>query len=197
MLNLLAITPAPYSTPAERRANPGSQQVLDAIAFLFQDAGGTHLPNGIGRYRPIKKDGKIVTTFCNIFVGDITRLLFCEVPNYPMTQHRHVFSMVKWLEEPACGVAEGWRKTQDSVEAQNWATSGLVAVMVHLRSDGKRSEHIGLVRPLSAPVEHTGPGYYYPRIAQAGQIVSNDLDSGNVKSFGGYPTKELHYFLHD
>jgi Peptidase family M23 len=176
-LNLIATPSAPYRSPDQPPATSVTKPIEDAIEYLKPDAA----PNGTPRYWPASG-----ATFCNIFVNDATRVLYCEIPNNPA--NTSVSQMFSWLEN--AGQEAGWRKGTNGQEAQGWVNSGHVAVMI--RSKKGRSDHVALVRPGQ---EQASQGFFWPRIAQAGLIVSADLNSHD--SFGKFNTSEIFFYLHD
>jgi hypothetical protein len=183
-LHLLAMEDAPYSTPEERLANPNPARIEQAITYLFTDELGELTEKGIRRYRPTTN-----ATYCNIFVNDVTRIFHAEIPNNPA--NTSVGQMQKWLSDR--GKANGWTEHDEEAgqEAQQWVNAGHIAIMIW--SKRIASDHIALVRPGDGQGDTNG--LYFPRIAQAGSIVSADLDS--QKSFGDLSKKSLRFYFHD
>jgi len=176
-LNLIGTLTAPYSNAEERLDDPNTMYVEKAINYLKPDNPDLGTP----RYW-----GQGSNTFCNIFVNDITRILHCEVPNNP--RNTNVFNMWTWLEQE--GDANGWTMSTDGEEAQEFVNNGHVAVMIW--SDKKVRDHVAIVRP---GVGETENGVYYPRVAQAGRLISPDMNSKD--SFGHLSTELLRFYLHD
>lgn len=183
-LLLLATPDASYSTPGERQAAPDSARIQQAVDYLFATATGQPRPNGIRRYRPVNAN-----TFCNIFVNDITRILHCEMVNNPA--NTTVAQMRLWLTQN--GAANGWQEHPSTAGnmAQNFVNDGHVAVMMW--SNSVASDHVALIRPGQGRID--AQGRFWPRVAQAGAIVSADLDAS--VSFGNLPENFLSYYLHD
>ncbi|HEX2905650.1 MAG TPA: M23 family metallopeptidase [Phototrophicaceae bacterium] len=181
-LNVIAMPNAPYSSPQQRKNAPGTQHVENAIRYLNpQDE-----PNGTPRYWPFPKK----FYFCNIFVGDATRLLYCEAPNNPA--NTTVTHLLNWLKTQ--GPATGWRPAANGKEAQEWVNNGFVAVMIWCQ--GTASDHSALVRPGRGFVDRKG--FFWPRVAQAGAIVTMNGDS--YQTFRGNSTKprdRIFWFLHE
>jgi hypothetical protein len=181
-LNVIATPNAPYSSPQQRKDARSTLLVENAIRYLNPK----NEPNGTPRYWPIP--GR--SYFCNIFVGDVTRLLHCEVPNNPaMTT---VGQVLNWLQ--TSGPAAGWRRAKDGKEAQDWANTGRAAVM--LWQQGKTSDHSALVRPGKGFVD--SKGFFWPRVAQAGAVVTDDGDSYvTFRGSSDKPRDRIFWFLHD
>lgn len=185
-LFLLAMADAPYNTPEERLANPDPARLEAAIEYLFTEMkadGSTQLrQDGIRRYRP--KPGQ---TYCNIFVNDVTRILYCEIPNNPMPTN--VKNMRLWLDNE--GAAAGWRELPSGEEAQQWANDGHVAIMLQNGTRAKKSDHIALVRPGVGQLDDNNQRW--PEVAQAGSIVGMDVQSRAVFT----DTANIHFYGHD
>jgi hypothetical protein len=182
ILKLLATPDAPYSTPQMRNGAPANTFVEQTINYLA--------PETTNRYAPILDgDGDLLTTFCNIFVNDATRVLWCEIPNNPA--NTVVGFMRQWLDQS--GGAAGWTKTTDGNAAQNHANNGHVAVMIW--SKGTASDHVALVRPGTGEAHGS---VFFPRIAQAGKVVSSDISSHVTLGFVvSQDSTALAFYLHD
>jgi hypothetical protein len=175
-LNLIANSNAPYSNALMRQAGT-TLYVEDAIAYLNpQDPS-----KGTPRYW--RASG---TTFCNIFVNDVTRILHCEIPNNPA--NTSVSQMARWLT--TAGVEAGWQATVSGREAQDFVNNGHVAIMIWSKKQGR--DHVALVRP-GEGVEISN--FYWPRVAQAGTVISPNINSHD--SFGELPTELLMFYLHE
>ena len=175
-LNLIATSNAPYSNALLRQAGT-TLYVEDAIAYLNPQ----NPPKGTPRYWRVSG-----TTFCNIFVNDVTRVLHCEIPNNPA--NTSVSQMLRWLKSD--GIEKGWRESSDGREAQDFVNSGHVAIMIWSNRQG--SDHVALVRPGEGVAINN---FFWPRVAQAGDIVSSDLNSHDA--FGKLPLSLLKFYLHD
>ncbi|MEO8391793.1 MAG: hypothetical protein ABI700_02270 [Chloroflexota bacterium] len=180
-LELLATPDAPYSSPDMRTATPSPKYVEEAIRYLA--------PGTTQRYIPASdRDGKIIATFCNIFVNDATRILYSEIPNNPSNTTVHF--MLQWLEQQ--GAAAGWRKTLSGEEAQNHVNDGHIAIM--LWSSGQPEDHVALVRPGQG---NQVDGFYWPRVAQAGAIVTGDVSAYSIfRWVWQRDSSKLAFYLH-
>ncbi|MBC7871681.1 MAG: M23 family metallopeptidase [Chitinophagaceae bacterium] len=176
-LNLIAMRNAPYSDPTRRKTAPGTSYVNDAIQYLNPNT----QPSGTPRYWVINNS----VFFCNIFVNDVTRLLHCEIPNNPANTSAP--QMLRWMQSE--GEAHGWRAEDSGRDAQNWVNNGRVAVMIYV--DGTNG-HAALIRPGEG---RAVSGRYWPRLAQAGRIVSGNIDGYEV--FRRVKPDRIFTFLHD
>ncbi|GEM_PF-5909416 len=188
-----------YSTPAQRNTAQNPQLIERAVTYLFTAATLNHsgelviqfFQNGIKRYEPFQINNGGIMTFCNIFVNDVTRILHCEIPNNP--NNTDVHQMKSWLQ--STGNQKGWsvKSIQEAEAVQDWVNQGRVAIMLSSGAAADPSDHIALVLPGDG--EHDFNGQLWPNVAQAGLIVSPEMNSRD--SFGGLPQGNIQFFLHE
>jgi len=146
------------------------------------------------RYRPGRND----TTYCNIYVWDVTRAMGAELPLYtdretgeprfpPDTRGARSMgarAMCEWLQTH--GQTYGWREV-DAATAQWYANQGKPAVT----SSGQRG-HVQMVCP-------SRDGRFDPirgvTIAQAGRIVTNYTHISSTYSAAGL--NDVRYWVHE
>jgi hypothetical protein len=134
------------------------------------------------RYKQKFTDGKITSTYCNIFSWDVTRAMGAEIPHWVDSAGERMAPLQgseisanatnDWLHKH--GSRHGWRKVADPGEAQALANDGhpVVASWKNLkrRPNGRPySGHIAIVRPGNL-------GKKGPHIAQAGAKNFNTGD---------------------
>jgi hypothetical protein len=95
--------------------------------------------------------------------------------------------MQRWLETE--GAENGWQASNGK-EAQDFVNQGHAAIMIRSKREGR--DHVALVRP-GEGVERDN--FYWPRVAQAGTIVSSDLSS--YDSFGELEQSEIKFYMHE
>ena len=146
------------------------------------------------RYRPGRND----STYCNIFLWDVTKAMGAEIPHYtdPETGEPRYYPDTKgaksmgaiatdaWLEKH--GREYGWYEA-DAETAQRYANEGKPAVT----SAGSLG-HVQIVCPSEDGGFDTARGV---TIAQAGRIVTNySYISGTYSTTG---QKNVRYWIHD
>ena len=128
------------------------------------------------RYRPFR-DGN---TYCNIFMGDVTRAMGAEMPD-----SMGAIAIDNWLKTD--GQASGWREV-DAETAQMHANRGKPAVT----SAGSLG-HVQIICP-------SRDGKYDPvrgvTIAQAGRIVTNYSHISSIYSASAL-ANNVKYWIHD
>jgi len=146
------------------------------------------------RYRPGRND----STYCNIFVWDVTRAMGAEIPHYtdPATGEPRYYPDTKgaksmgaiatdeWLHK--YGQDYGWRET-DAETAQRRANEGKPAIT----SAGSLG-HLQIVCP------SIDGGYDAIRgatVAQAGRIVTNYTNISSI--YGTASQQNVKYWIHD
>lgn len=85
-------------------------------------------------------------TYCNIFAGDVTRALGCEIPRIIESKELPINGVIAWLREH--GQSIGW-KTATYPDAWQRANMGLPTVGTWLNPNGHG--HIVMVRPSDSP----------------------------------------------
>lgn len=93
------------------------------------------------RVRDITGDGK-KETFCNIYVSDVTRALFAEIPHEWEGKYLNVRAMAAWLRK---GLG-AWRR-EESWRAQFAADSGRPAVALYDPPPTVAHGHIAVLVP--------------------------------------------------
>ena len=146
------------------------------------------------RYKPFREG----STYCNIFMWDVTSAMGAEIPHYtdpetgaPMqypdikgAKQMGAIAIDEWLK--TYGPDYGWRQT-DAETAQRYANEGKPAVT----SAGSLG-HVQVICP-------SKDGGFDPvrgvTVAQAGRIVTNYTHLSSTYSTGGQ--QKVSYFVHD
>lgn len=107
------------------------------------------------RYRPrdTSGDGKL-DTHCDAYVGDVTRALGCEWPNWWDGKELSANGQIEWVEK--YGTAYGWRRTSLPAALAD-AAAGRPVVVAYHNPEGRG--HVAIMLPPVGPEA---------RIAQAG-----------------------------
>jgi hypothetical protein len=101
----------------------------------------------------INKKGR-KSTYCNIFLWDVTRAMGCEIPHWvnkagepadvgKNNNEMNANATHDWLHKH--GSRYGWRRLTDSVEAQSLANGGHPAVVSYKKAGG--IGHVAVIRP--------------------------------------------------
>lgn len=128
------------------------------------------------------------TTFCNVFVNDVTRALACEVAQM---EHRAASiveldanAQIDWLAGPR-GIANGWTECTQR-HAREAADNGLPVVVTWKNPGGIGHVAVGV----PAPEDALPDGYLW--IAQAG---ARNFRCGPVAA--GFGLRPVKYFTHE
>ncbi len=124
------------------------------------------------RYRPTA-----TSTYCNIFLSDVTKALGCEIPHWWNGREVTANTMARWLAGEE-GKQNGWTPVSRR-DAEIAANSGQVAVAVWGNPQGVG--HVALVVPSSDETQ----------IAQAGRV---NFSRGSLES--GFGRREVVFYSH-
>lgn len=168
----------PVTAPLTAGTTRRDARTTEAVVAQF--AVGTH-----PRYQP-HRDGEGVSTWCNIFLSDVTRALGCEVPRWWQSGGELVElsanAQCDWLARK--GPSHGWDFLGADVAAANArADLGQVVVATWRNPVGARSGHVALVLPTRGE-----PGLH---VAQAGLRCSSRLPLAE-----GFGTRLVTFFAH-
>ena len=131
------------------------------------------------------------TTWCNIFMWDVTSAMACEIPHWYDPEDGRPTQVARGLEMRANDVASwmrltgdawGWSKV-DEAEAAKMASEGACVVAAWHNPNG--TGHVAILRPESKPGA--------VRIAQAG--ARNFSDCTLHQGFG-FATAAVEFFAH-
>lgn len=151
------------------------------------------------RYRP----GRNNTTYCNIFVWDVTSALGCEIPHYvdSLTGEPRTYPDITGAYElDANGVYDwlldhgqeyGWREVT-AEEAQNSANEGYPVVAAMSKKSTNGVGHVQIVCPSEDGTYNSTLG---PTVAQAGSTNTNY--SYQIYRYTTADLKNVRYFVHD
>src|SRR5262249_37771172 len=131
--------------------------------------------------------GRVVETYCNVYVHDVTRSLGAAIPlsvrdGRGQTQWLNANRMQDWLRQPG----NGWRSV-GAAEAQRLANQNRPVVASWKNPTGGHG-HIAVVRP------GTYSATYGPAIAHAGTTPSNNATV--AQGFGRTRMSEVRYFVY-
>jgi hypothetical protein len=126
------------------------------------------------RYRQRTTNGK-TSTYCNIFLWDVTRAMGVEIPHWVSPQGDPVAPfkgnelnanyVLEWLFKH--GGRFGWRQVTDLAEAQRLASEGRPVIAAWKNPTPGHAGHVTVIRP----GELTDKG---PAMAQAGATNTNN-----------------------
>ena len=128
------------------------------------------------------------TTFCNVFLNDVTRALACEINHLEIgaggPKELDANKMIEWVTGPT-GRRHGWTECRDAAAARSAADRGFPTVVTWYNPKG--IGHVAMAVP--APLDAPSDGRVY--IAQAG---ASNFRCGLVsRGFGSLPVR---YFTH-
>ena len=126
------------------------------------------------------------STWCNIFVWDVTRALGAEIPHWGMEREMQVNDLKKWLENE--GYRQGWWPAS-AEEAVNNANEGRPSIVAHFSAPSGSGGHIAIVRPGNM----TKDG---PAIAQAGRHPKNATHVDKAFVDGNFQKLKVEYWIH-
>ncbi len=150
------------------------------------------------RYEPFRNG----STYCNIFVWDVTSALGCEIPHYIDSEtglprrwpdvsgawEMNANATYDWLQKS--GGDYGWREVS-AEQAQQWANEGRPAVTAWKNTSGG-SGHVQVVCPSE---DGKYDGIRGVTVAQAGAQVTNYTHISST--FTRSQLKDVRYFIHD
>ena len=125
-------------------------------------------------------------TYCNIFVGDVTRAMDVPLPRWLDGEKTQADTLYDWLLDENLGNALGWEVVRPE-EAQEWANKGYPVVAAAQNPNGPG--HISVVIPGEGEVVD---GIFYPNSAQAGR--ENFVGKSTYEGFH-HLTKNPTYFV--
>jgi peptidoglycan hydrolase-like protein with peptidoglycan-binding domain len=195
---------APQSTAPTSGGNVGAIPGNDVAPYLPFDAPNTNAPGGrsadayakvIDQF-DVKNNARYAskpgTTYCNIFLWDVTRSMGAEIPHWvdeqgnPAPPYKgkelRANDLVDWMADK--GVQSGWRKATPE-EAQKMANEGHPAVAMWKNPGG--TGHVAMVRP--GEVTDRGPA-----IAQAGKT---NINQGHLRDGFGTNANAIEFWVHD
>ena len=127
------------------------------------------------------------TTFCNIFIWDVTRAMDVEIPRWIDGEKTWTNSIYEWLTDSDQGGYLGWERVVLPFTAQEEANKGYPAVVMTVPKNG-RFGHMAMVIPGDGEVFR---GEYSPMSAQAG--LTNFVGR-SVYSSSQFRDREIAYF---
>jgi len=155
----IADADCPWNHPANRSA-----ENLDKLIDYFNPGD----PNN-KRYQPTDN-----STFCNIFVHDVTRAMGVSVPHWENGRELDANDNIEWIKDPKRGGAHGWTKVDSPEKAQELANQGYPVVAAYHNRNPKVDSGIGHVAMVRPGEGKTVGGKFYPSSAQAGSVTFND-----------------------
>lgn len=157
-----------YATNPPVKGDPSNRSRMLYDNVINQFAAGVN-----PRYKQKYTNGKMTSTYCNIFCWDVTRAMGAEIPHWVnrngdrMERSKDANEMnanatYDWLHKH--GSRYGWRRLANDAEAQAHANEGRPVIATMKKSGG--IGHVSVVRP----GDLTDKG---PPIAQAGRSNFN------------------------
>jgi hypothetical protein len=130
------------------------------------------------------------TTFCNIYVSDVTSALGVYIPRWKNGEKMTATTTLEWLEEPLAQDL-GWQSTS-ALKAQEMANQGIPTIAI-------TRGHIAMVAPGTGQTNEQS-GVFYPSSAQAGRLnfdSESPIEDNSVEiGFAGAISngQEIEYF---
>lgn len=127
------------------------------------------------------------TSFCNIFVSDVTRAMDVEISRWINGKKMWKTSIYEWLTDPSQGEYLGWERVLP-YSAQEEANRGYPTIVMTVPSNG-RLGHMAMVIPGAGEIVK---GKSYPISAQAG--LTNFVGE-SVYASQQFREREVVYFV--
>jgi len=146
------------------------------------------------RYRPGRND----STYCNIFVWDVTRAMGAEIPHYtdPKTGQPRYYPDTKGASSMGAIATDKWLRTYG--EYYGWYETDAETAQLHANQGKPAITTAGSIGHVQVICPSRSGGYDPDKgvtVAQAGRIVTNYMHLSGT--YGANGRKSVRYWIHD